>query len=428
MKVILNKIFFSENGKRVNFDYSVEKSIQKYFDKNKPFFVEYDIDVSTVPHSILVIPFLANTAPIGWFVGFDIYVKELDRTFYNSLSELKKEFSIYFDQIKKDSELFTDLLAENKIDGNEAALLFSGGLDSFESLTRNIKKDPFLISVLGADIEIDDKKRWSDFVRFNYEEEIINKKKLHYITSNLRTFYTYRLDLLVNLSWWGKVQHGMALISLIAPLSYLNKITTVMIASSNTAEVSFGWGSTSGTDEKVKWANLKVIHDGFQFRRTDKIQNVVDFTNNTDYQLKLRVCYSELREGYNCNRCTKCQRTMLGIILSGENPNNYGFQLPNDFYDLISHNFTEYISMTVGIKYEWSCLQQKAKKAKNPFVVVNEEIEKAAITKFTNIELDKIVNTNPIQKEKLKVQKYILQSRFPKLFNLYLLIRRKIKL
>ena len=243
------------NGTRVEYEYQYDLSIKKFFNKKENFFVEYDVDVSNVPNSILAIPLIANIAPIAWFVGFDICLEELDDTFYQALIVLREEFSNFFPKIKKDAKIQVGKRVENKIIGNESALLFSGGLDSFESLTRHIKPDPYLVSVWGADIEIKDKKKWNDFIQFNKEAEIVNKNKLCYVKSNLRTFYTYELDLLVNLSWWGKIQHGMALISLIAPLSHIYKITTIMIASSNTSEVNFGWGSTSETDEKVRWAN-----------------------------------------------------------------------------------------------------------------------------------------------------------------------------
>ena len=421
----IEQLQYSDDGKKITYKYSCSANIAKYFHVKDPFFVSYDIDVTKVPKSIAMIPFLANVVPIAWFTGFDIEVEELDATFHQSLLKLKEEFSKFFPQIKKDIKLHVGKLVQNTIEGNEQALLFSGGLDSFESLTRNIKQKPYLISVLGADIEISDKKRWNDFMKFNNEEEIIDQNKLCYVTANLRTFYTYEVDILANLSWWGKIQHGMALISLIAPLSYLHKITTIKIASSNTSEVHFGWGSTAETDEKVQWANQKVIHDGFQFKRTEKIQNLVDFTKNTGMYPKLRVCYSELRDGYNCNKCAKCQRTMLGLILCGENPNKYGFEVPSNFYELILNNFKANVKMTVGVKYEWACLQQKGTQISNPFIIENKEKEKISINEFLNLNLDKIISTASKEISNSTIKKYIIKTKYPKLFKLYLKIRRK---
>lgn len=422
----LNNTTFSDNGKRIDYDYDVSASIAKYFQKKAPYFVAYDRDVSSVPLSIAVIPLLANVAPIAWFVGFDIHVDELDATFYESLQNLREEFSKHFPDIKKDTKLHVGQLVNNEFSQDHSALLFSGGLDSFESLTRNLDADPFLVSVLGADIEIPDTKRWNDFKRFNKEEKIVADDKLCYVTSNLRTFYTYEVDLLVNVGWWGKIQHGMALIGLIAPLSYLHGIRTIMIASSNTGEVSFGWGSTSETDEMVKWANTKVIHDGFHLRRTEKIENIVGFAHRTGHHVKLRVCYSEWREGYNCSVCAKCQRTMLGILLCGENPDDYGFHVPDNFYDLIFKNFHENAVMTTGVAYEWRCLQEKARTIDNLFVIKDKVSETNNIDTFASLRLDELINKNAGKGQTVKNIKYVIISKFPKLFRTYLKIRRKL--
>lgn len=417
---------FSADGKTITYNYEVSRDIAKYFNKKESFYITYDQIVSGVPENIIMIPLLANVMPMSWFLGFDVYVDELDETFYQSLSELKAEFAKHFPAIKEEGKLHVGKLVQNNFTADHTALLFSGGLDSFESLTRNLDADPFLVSVHGADIEIADTKRWEEFKRFNEEEFILNKDKLCYVTSNLRTFYTYEVDLLVDISWWGKIQHGMALITLIAPLSYLKGIRNILIASSNTIEVSFGWGSTSETDEKVKWANTKVIHDGFHLRRTEKIQAIVDFAKRTGNYIKLRVCYHDLRKGYNCSRCAKCQRTMFGIILCGENPNDYGFEVPADFYELIMKNFGANAVMTTGVAYEWKCLQDKANSSEHRYIIHNESVEKKYIDTFARLPLDSIINKNAGKNLAVTKAKYVLMSKFPKLFKVYLSLRRKI--
>ena len=422
----LNKISISKNGRRINYDYTVSPEISKYFNRDQPFYIEYDTDVTAVPESILAVPLLANVMPIAWFAGFDVTVPVLDSTFSESLENLRNEFKIHFPDINPDVKLVATNLVSSVIEGDGTALLFSGGLDAFESLTRNLEKHLFLVSVLGADIDVDDKKRWENFKRFNSEQPVIGSERICYVECNLRTFYTYEVDLLVNIGWWGKIQHGMALISLIAPLSILRGIKTVLIASSNTGEVSFGWGSTSETDEKVRWADMKVIHDGFHLRRTEKIQNIVDYSTRTGEFIKLRVCYSEIRTGYNCSRCAKCQRTMFGLILCGANPHDFGFDTPADFYDLLFKNFAPGAVMTTGVAYEWRCLQEKAS-ATDVFYVISDAVrEKNNIDTFAALDLKAIVSTNISENRPMTRFKYVLISKYPRLFNLYLSIRRKI--
>lgn len=414
-----------DNKNTIRYDYKVSSEIARYFNPKQPFFVSYDTDISSVPPSIAVIPLLANLMPIAWFVGFDVEVDEVDSTFYNALEELKAEFSVHFKNIKP-SSLKAVRLVSNTIAADESALLFSGGLDSFESLTRNIDRNPFLVSVFGADIDLSDTRRQDDFKTFNNAEPIVKNDRLCYVTSNLRTFYTFDVDLLVDVNWWGKIQHGMALISIIAPLSFINGIRTVMIASSNTGEVSFGWGSTSETDEKVRWANSQVIHDGFHLRRTDKIENVVDFGRRTGENVKLRVCYSEWRDGYNCSECPKCQRTILGLILSGANPADFGFAAPKDFFRRVMKNFKKDTLMTTGVAYEWKCLQEKARNSENCFILFDEQAERRAISEFTSLDIDEIANRDTDKKMASRRLKYTIINKFPKLFQAYLKVRRKL--
>ncbi len=424
--ITLNKLDFSNGGKTVLYDYEVAPAFAKFFNLKNRLSITYNEDVSNVPQSILTVPFLANVMPMAWFIGFDVLIDEVDSTFENSLKVLRAEFGKHFKNITDKGKLRAKKSVENTFDQDNSALLFSGGLDSFESLTRNLDKNPYLISVLGADIEIADTKRWNEFKKFNDEEKVIDNDRLCYVTANLRTFYTYEVDLLVDISWWGKIQHGMALLTLIAPLSHLKGIRNMYIASSNTIEVNFGWGSTSETDEKVKWANAKVVHDGFHLRRTEKIQNIVDFGKKTGNKINLRVCYSEFREGANCSVCTKCQRTMFGLILSGENPNEYGFSVPENFYTLLHKNFKNSPTMSIGVAYEWKCLQEKAIESSD-FYVINDEIsEKNNINTFAALKLSEIINKNSDKNLATKKMKYTIISKFPKLFKFYLNLRRKI--
>lgn len=416
----LNNIIFEDDGKKIAYSYHVDHQIKSYFNTNKSFYVLYDQDISNTPLSLAIIPFLSNIMPIAWFVGFDVHIDEIDETFLNSLSVLKEQFIKYHPKNNIKGELHVNKIVKNKLDGNNTSLLFSGGLDSFDSLTRHYHKNPYLISIHGADVAIDDTVRWNEFKKFNAEESILDQTRLFYVESNLREFYTYKVDLLVDgLGWWGMVQHGMALLGVLAPLSYKYNISDINIAASATNEITYSWGSSPYIDENMRWANTVVTHEGYKFRRTEKTQHVVDFVNKTGNNLKLRVCYADERTGYNCNKCHKCQRTALSLILCNANPKDYGFNLPHNFYDLIFKNFGDDCVMTKGIQYQWACIQDLAKSSNAFFILNNEHEEKISIQKFMNLDLDSIVNKNEaLVKQKRKI-KYILRQKFPKLYNLY---------
>lgn len=419
----LNSINFEDNGKKICYDYSVDKPFSKYFNLNNLYYSKYQVDVSQIPNSIAVIPLLSNVMPIAWFVGFDVFIDEVDEVFYNSLINLKKEFTNYHPNKNLKGELKVKSLIKNTIQDSKSALLFSGGLDSFESYTRNYDLNPYLISIHGADIGINDTKRWTDFKRFNKEEGIVDDSKLQYIETNVRDFYTYKIELLVDIGWWGKIQHGMSLLGVLAPLSYKLNFDNILIGSSNTNEVDFGWGSSPNIDEKMKWATCNVVHDGYHLRRTNKIENIVSYVNSNKTSIKLRVCYSELRDGANCNKCAKCQRTILGIILANDNPENFGFEIPENFYNRMFSNFSENSTMSKGLEYEWWCLQEKVKQYKPFFIINNEEKEKESLKKFANLDLKKIINKNEDKVNKLAIKKFIVRNKFSKLYEFYKKIR-----
>ncbi|WP_339916556.1 hypothetical protein [Yeosuana marina] len=423
---VLKSIRFSENGHKISFDYEISKPYSKYFNSTNKFYVSYDKDIRNTPLSIAIIPFLANIMPIAWFAGFDVHIDELDQTFFNALNKLKKQFEKHHPEIKNKGKLVHKKLVENKINGTNSILLFSGGLDSFESLTRNYVKDPYLVSIHGADVEIKDKKRWNQFKEYNEKEPIIDNSKLTYIESNLRTFYTYKVDLLIkNIGWWGEIQHGMALLGVLAPLSIFLKANHIFIASSNTKEVDFSWGSRPEIDENMKWADLDVTHDGYHLRRSEKIVNVINFAKEHNQNINLRVCYSELRDGANCNTCAKCQRTMFGIILAGDDPEKYGFIIPNNFYELLLSNFKKNVQMSVGLKYEWWCLQEKAKENGHFFIIENKEKETAFIKNFKELDLE---NTIQIDTETVNTwyrTKFMLRNKFSKVYRFYKNLRYK---
>lgn len=421
--VKLNNILLANAGKELLYDYDVTGVASKYFSENKTFYAKYTVDVSDVPESISVIPFLSNIMPVAWFVGFDVYISELDKTFHDSLLNLRQTFLKYHPDRKMQGTLYVETLKENKIKGDQSCLLFSGGLDSFESYTRNYTLNPYLVSVHGADIEIEDQEKWSKFKEYNNQEELVNKNKLIYVESNVRDFYTYKVELLVDIGWWGKVQHGMALIGLIAPLSYSCNLHQVIIGSSNTGEIDFGWGSSPNIDEKMKWADIHVIHDGYHLRRTEKIENVIDFVEKNKTPINLRVCYSEYREHFNCNVCAKCQRTILGILLCGKNPNYFGFKVSENIYSLILKNFQDNSLMTEGVKYEWRCLQEKAKKTQIFYTIGDKGKVNEFIQKFTALNLEKVVNNNLESLKQYNKVKFIFRKKFPSLYQIYLDLR-----
>jgi hypothetical protein len=419
-KLVLHKIHHSEEGKRIDYEYIASTNILKYFVTEKPFYTKYQIDISKVPNSISVIPFLSNMLPIAWYAGFVIEVDEVDETFYNTQKLVRAEFSKR-ENTKITGRLVAKRLIKSKIDGDKTAMLFSGGVDAYATYIRIYEENPDLITLLGADIEIKDEKQWEGFTNFIENEELLKKNHKEYIETNLRDFYTYQVELLLkDIGWWGKVQHGLALIGSIAPISYLLGYKTIYIASSYTDHIDIDWGSTPEIDEKISWASeIKVFHDGYELKRQDKVDIIANFAAIRDTRFRLRVCYSEKRTEFNCSICEKCFRTILGLILNDKNPNDYGFNVDAKIYD----KFYEVLNIggaSKGVRYFWWELMEKAKNTDKFYVFDNLETETKQIEDIRNGKIDKLLEekiNNPAKE--MGRLKFIIRNKFPGLIKLY---------
>lgn len=81
---------------------------------------------------------------------------------------------------------------------------------------------------------------------------------------------------------------------------------------------------------------------------------IVDFYNKTQIALQLKVCWYR-KAGVNCSHCEKCYRTILEILLSGGDPNNFGFKVNEQTYKDI-HEFLKYTIVNKGF---WQPIQDK---------------------------------------------------------------------
>ena len=69
--------------------YKTEGIVGTYINQNEIPFLEFQTDISEVPKSVLVIPFLANILPIAWIFNSIIDTPEVDKIFLNNLDKTK---------------------------------------------------------------------------------------------------------------------------------------------------------------------------------------------------------------------------------------------------------------------------------------------------------------------------------------------------
>ena len=87
-RFVYDGLTISQNGRSVTYEYHITGEWKQYF-KRKKFAIDYGLDVSDVPESVLIIPLLANVLPISWLCDAEIILNELESSFYDSIEEFK---------------------------------------------------------------------------------------------------------------------------------------------------------------------------------------------------------------------------------------------------------------------------------------------------------------------------------------------------
>lgn len=336
-----------KKGNRIVYDYEYSGIWKKVLTSNK-FFIEYDFDVSNVPDSIKVIPFLSNILPIAWYFNATILIDEIDKKFWDSLPHILEGYKEMYPDINFGFNIKANTIVDNTENNyKNVGTLFSGGVDSFSTLLGHIKETPELITVLGADISLNDKEG-EDSVK-NYITEIGQKYnlKVNFIKSNLKDFINNKeLDNnAMNDDWWHAIQHGFGIIGLTSVIAYKEKLKTVYIAASySDKHKKIKCASDPRIDNKIKFINCDVIHDQYNYTRQDKLNLIINKSELYNEKPFLRVCW-QIKGGKNCSICEKCARTIYGIIAAGGNPNDYGFI----FNEKINRKIKNYIKYKYNI-------------------------------------------------------------------------------
>ena len=321
---------------------TVSKNIDQFF-RSKNYFFCYDIDIVDVPTSILQIPIVSNLITIAWAVGADLYVKEFDNEYLTSLNEVKNLFERWYPNLSYSTKIFFDKLVTNKYPNGESGLLFSEGLDCIASLISNKEKKPHLIFIWGIDIPLEEKqfwvKVWNDSKKYAENEGV----ELHYVKTNLRRVMNeIRLNAIFGkylyADWWTSIQHGLSFVGLCAPYTKAKGIGTLFYATDHSPTCKYITGSHIFYQNNFCWGNTKVIYDGLKSSRQEKIQQLKEYIQDPNKSLKIRVCSGQYQE-FNCSKCEKCRRTILGLVLENIDPNSCGFHVTDSFFS----SFKDYL-------------------------------------------------------------------------------------
>jgi len=364
----MNRLVLSDivvRNSRADYYFSVGGSIQKYFKPNNHLFFAYNGDITDIPGSILAIPFVANVIPLIWITDSVLFIRELDRSFYECLDRVKAAYQNMFPGVRFNGKIVVDRIENNVYTAeHEAASLFSGGLDALTTFIRIREKRPYLITEYGwhedqlhpSDVWEADKKHAVQFAQSHGLQNIL-------IQSNYGAFiHMQNIDrdfrAMLNDSWWHGLHHGLAIISAAIPMAFKLKIDCIYIASSNTPDYPVACASDPTVDNEIRFASGKVFHDGFELTRQDKVRAVVEHYSDSPEPVPIRVCF---KNEENCCRCEKCLRTLMGIMAEGHNPRRYGFLLPDHLSEHIKDRLNNEVKFFTDtfIAIYWKIIQKR---------------------------------------------------------------------
>lgn len=360
-RIIIDKVLVSSN--RIEVYYTIKGEINKYFNQDeKCFWVEYTEDVSSVPESIAVIPFVCNVLPIAWLSDAELVVNELDEEFYHSLFEVKHGYMLLSRMLEFKGKVIVNHIVNNRYEPTkQSAVLFSGGVDAFTTLFRHLDENPVMITLRGADVKLSDVEGWK-VVSEHVEStaKTFDLPQPEFVTSNFRMFINEgELGDLCSKSgdgWWHGYQHGIGIIGHTAPLAYLKQMRVIYIASSFTWEFPYIIASDPVIDSHLKIANSEVSHDGYFMGRMDKIKYIVEKTQQTGKKVNLRVCWSSTG-GHNCCECEKCIRTIFGIIAAGGKTADFGFNVEKSAESNFKSTVINALNRFINIHSDWHSIQ-----------------------------------------------------------------------
>ncbi len=274
---------------------------------------EYWLDVPDAHASVLVTsgdPWLAWLAPLAATRGETLRLDApVDGVLLANVREVMHIWSSWYPNLsvpRIDATVHEAPATEGGV-----ASFFSGGVDSFYTALKHAEPAmPALpaidthIFVWGLDIDVRNEVAWNRALAANGAVAHELGRTLIAAVTNLRLTAFGETD-------WTRVSHGAALGGVAQALG--RGFRTVLIPSSASNRDLRPWGSHPETDRRWSSSRTRVLHDGAEFRRTEKTEWIAAFPLALRH---LRVCYVS-SDGSNCGRCKRCYRTMLALEALG---------------------------------------------------------------------------------------------------------------
>lgn len=195
--------------------------------------------------------------------------------------------------------------------GPAAGAFFSGGIDSFYTVLRNLarygvddtRRLTHLIAVHGFDIHLEDTALFA-----RVRERLSSAARD--LGTRLVTVKTNAREVVDGIPWdYG---HGAAMAG--SGLALGRLLHTCYIAGSNSMRTPGFYGTHPGLDPLWSTEATEFVNDGPMLGKLVKAPVVLE----SPVALRtLRVCWENRGGAFNCGRCEKCLRTMVILTLKG---------------------------------------------------------------------------------------------------------------
>ncbi len=300
-----------------------------------------DLEVADLPSGVLVLPALGTVLTVAMAAGVPVEVDEVDADFAAGIDEMAALWHTLHPRFRSADFELRGRRTKTETSGPEGTLLlWSGGLDSTASLIEHRSDVRALFTVWGADVQLSDPALWQTLNRHFDENPLVAGIPRITARTNMRRFplrHTLVHDFLSpGESWWGRVQHGLALAGLAAPATLQVGAAALIRAASFSPDSNQATGSMPELDALTRWAGVQVLHEGFELTRQQKITERLAPYLATGGDLRLAVCYRRGRHdgahAVNCCDCEKCMRTAAGLLSAGIDPALVGLAISDASY------------------------------------------------------------------------------------------------
>jgi len=264
-------------------------------------------------------PFAAALLIPAMMQGEDLVIKgSISKKLYENMQEVMREVPITWDKRLRPIRILPDAIVEDTTQADHVACFFTGGVDSFHTYLRHKNEraqsdriDSFIL-VNGFDVHPNDTEVWNLALQNNQAIAKAEGVELVVVTSNLH-------QVLEPVCSWGEYNNGSCLGAI--GLCLRNRFSKVYIASSYSLEQQKHYedmceaiGTTKKVDELWSSEAIQFVHDGADVGRREKVAEVV---THPIVLKRLRVCYVNKNNSFNCGSCDKCTRTMVNLYLAG---------------------------------------------------------------------------------------------------------------